>query len=175
MSCYIAVDLGGTQIRAARYGLDRVRQARTSLPTRAEEGVESVLARIETAIRRVWPSDGSVTAIGMAAPGPLDSRRGVIYFAPNLPGWRNFPLRDWLQTTFGAPAFVGNDANLAALGEHRFGAGRGVDDLVYLTISTGIGGGVVLDGRLFEGGGGLGGLPGRACGEAAAPPEAAGP
>jgi glucokinase len=75
-----------------------------------------------------------------------------------------------LQETFGVPAFVGNDANLAALGEHRFGAGRGVNDLVYLTISTGIGGGVILDGRLFEGGGGLGGEVGHITVEAEGPP-----
>ncbi len=157
MPCYIAVDLGGTQIRAARYGADQARQARANLPTQAKEGPERVLARVEQAIRQVWPPDGGVTAIGMAAPGPLDPREGLVYFAPNLPGWKDVPLRGWLEETFGVPAFVGNDANLAALGEHRYGAGRGVDDLIYLTISTGIGGGIILNGRLFEGGGGLGG------------------
>ncbi|HID89956.1 MAG TPA: ROK family protein [Anaerolineae bacterium] len=157
MPCYIAVDLGGTQIRAARYGADQVRQARANLPTRAEEGPDGVLTRIEQAIRQVWPPDGGVTAIGMAAPGPLDSRRGVVYFAPNLSGWKDVPLRRWLEETFGVPSFVGNDANLAALGEHQYGAGQGVDDLIYLTISTGIGGGIILNGCLFEGGGGLGG------------------
>ena len=170
MAYYIAVDLGGTQIRAARYRADRVQEIRTSQPTRAEEGLKAVLGRIEKAIRRVWPPAGEVAAIGIAAPGPLDARRGIVYFAPNLPGWENVPLRDWLQTTFRAPAFVGNDANLAALGEHRFGAGQGVDDLVYLTISTGIGGGIILGGRLFEGGRGLGGEIGHITVEAEGPP-----
>jgi len=171
MACYIAVDLGGTQIRAARYRAgDLTREARTALPTRASEGLEAVLDRIKIAIRRVWPPSGVVEAIGMAAPGPLDSRSGIVYFAPNLPGWENVPVRDWLRETFGVPAFVGNDANLAALGEHRFGAGRGVDDLIYLTISTGIGGGIILDGRLFEGARGLGGEIGHIGVEANGPP-----
>lgn len=171
MACYIGVDLGGTQIRAARYGRDLVRQERVALPTGAADGQTAVLSRIESAIHAVWPkANGEVIAIGMAAPGPVDSRSGVVLFAPNLPGWEHFPLRDWLEQTFGVPAFVGNDANLAALGEYRFGAGRGVDDLVYLTISTGIGGGIVLGGRLFEGGRGLGGEVGHIVVDVDGPP-----
>ncbi|MGD1996181.1 MAG: ROK family protein [Anaerolineae bacterium] len=171
MTHYVAVDFGGTQIRAARYGEDMRIQERIALPTEAEEGSDRVLGRIEAAVREVWPSPGGeVAALGVAAPGPLDSRRGVLLFAPNLPGWHDVPLRDRLTEMFGIPAFVGNDANLAALGEHRFGAGQGVDDLIYLTISTGIGGGIVLDGQLFEGGRGLGGEIGHMVVDAQGPP-----
>lgn len=170
MKHYLAVDFGGTQIRAARYGQDLDMEERTSSPTQAEKGREWVLRRIEEAVRRVWPSDGHVTAIGVAAPGPLYSESGLLLYAPNLPGWENVPLKERLEEMLGIPTFVGNDANLAALGEHRFGAGRGVDDLIYLTISTGIGGGIVVGGKLFEGGQGLGGEVGHIIVEADGPP-----
>jgi len=157
MSPFIVVDLGGTQIRAARCRADGHMEARVTLPTQASEGPEAVLSRIREAIRQVWPASGQIAALGVAAPGPLDAKRGVVIFAPNLPGWENVPLRDHLADAFGVPTFVSNDANLAALGEHRYGAGQGVADMVYLTISTGIGGGIILNGKLFEGGQGLGG------------------
>lgn len=152
----LAVDLGGTQIRAARCTPDGQMEERVALPTLAHEGPERVLDRIRQAIRSVWPQQGEVAALALSAPGPVDARTGVVRFTPNIPGWKDVPLRD-LMADFGVPTFVANDANLAALGEYRFGAGRGVRDLIYLTISTGIGGGIIIDGRLFEGGQGLGG------------------
>lgn len=170
MTHFISVDFGGTQIRAARFGADLRLEARVAGPTMAQEGPEAVLRRIEAAIHEVYPEDGDVAALGVASPGPLDSRRGVILFASNLPGWMDVPLRDHLAGSIGVPTFVGNDANLAALGEHRFGAGRGWQDLVYLTISTGIGGGIVSGGCLFEGGRGLGGEVGHIVVEAEGPP-----
>jgi len=169
MTRFVAVDLGGTQIRAALYRPTGQREARAALPTQAHEGPEAVLNRIKEAVREVWPTEEEVTALTVAAPGPLDSKRGVVIFAPNLPGWENLPLRDRLAETFGVRTIVANDANLAALGEHRFGAGQEVDNMVYLTISTGIGGGVILDGRLFEGGQGLGGEVGHIVVEANGP------
>jgi glucokinase len=152
---YITVDLGGTRIRAARCDAAGRVQARTEQPTRPEEGVEAVIARIVGAIRAVWPAEEPVEAIGVGAPGPLDPRTGVVLTAPNL-GWENVPLAERLQERFGVPCFVGNDANLAALGEWQYGAGRGHEHLVYLTISTGIGGGVITHGVLLEGAHGLG-------------------
>lgn len=169
MTHFISVDFGGTQIRAARFGADLQLEARVAGPTAAHEGPDAVLARIEAAIREVYPEDGDVAALGVASPGPLDSRRGVVLFAANLPGWVDVPLRDHLAGSTGLPTFVGNDANLAALGEHRFGAGQGQQDLVYLTVSTGIGGGIISCGRLFEGGGGLGGEVGHIVVEAEGP------
>jgi glucokinase len=154
---FIAVDLGGTQIRAARYTSDGVQEARVAMPTEAEDGLSPVLRRIQAAIRQVWPLDGTIAGIGIGAPGPVDYKHGILRFAPNLPGWKNVPLRETLLDKFNVPVFVGNDADVAALGEHRFGAGRGVSDIIYMTISTGIGGGMIFNNRLFTGGNGLGG------------------
>ncbi|MDW8064248.1 MAG: ROK family protein [Anaerolineae bacterium] len=152
---YIAVDLGGTNIRAARCDGEGRILARVGRPTRPEEGTEAVIARIIEAIQEVWPADELVEAMGVGVPGPLDPRTGVVLTAPNL-GWENVPLTDRLRERFGVPCFVGNDANLAALGEWQYGAGRGHAHLVYLTISTGIGGGVITHGLLLEGAHGLG-------------------
>jgi len=166
---YVVVDFGGTRIRAARCHAGGEFEDRVEVPTRASEGPERVIGRVEKAIRRVWPVGQQPAALSVAAPGPLDPRRGVILFAPNLPGWHEVPLRDRLAETFEVPTFLANDANLAALGEHRFGAGRDVDDMVYLTVSTGIGGGMILRGELYEGGQGLGGEIGHTVVEADGP------
>ncbi len=152
----LAVDLGGTNIRVARFhSAEPPATTHTKTPTRAADGPEIVIARILQAIESIAPLSRGGMRIGIGAPGPLDPRRGVILEAPNLTGWRNIPLRDRVATHFGCPVAVGNDANLAALAEWRFGAGRGCTDLVYLTISTGIGGGVIADGRLLLGAQGL--------------------
>jgi glucokinase len=158
---FIAVDLGGTQLRVAL--LDRSRQilVRHAEPTRADEGVESVLARLIAGVRRMGDAERAgwdrIKGIGVSAPGPLDPRRGVIHWAPNLPGWRDVPLADRLSQAVGRPVLMGNDGNLAALAEQRCGAGQGRPDLVYITVSTGIGGGIVSNGQLIIGRGGLGG------------------
>ncbi len=153
----IAVDLGGTQLRGALCTPDGTVHQRVSKKTRAKRGPEAVLERICQTAQQVWPEDGRVHAIGISAPGPLDPFAGVVLGAPNLPGWDRVPLRDIVKARFDLPVFVGNDANLAGLAEHRFGAGRGFDDMIYMTISTGIGGGIVLGGRLFVGHKGLAG------------------
>lgn len=153
----IAIDLGGTQLRAALCTPDGTIHKSVKKKTRAKRGPEALLERICQTAQQVWPEEGEVRAIGMSAPGPLDPFKGVVLGAPNLPGWDHVPMRDILQERLGRPAFVGNDANLAALGEHRFGAGRGCDDMIYITISTGIGGGIILGGRLLLGHKGLAG------------------
>lgn len=152
----IAVDLGGTSIRTARFdagGPPPLSQAK--IATLASQGPDAVIERMVQAIEKVLPSERTSMRIGVGAPGPLDPRTGIILEAPNLPGWTNVPLRDILQGRLNCPVAVGNDANLAALGEWRYGAGRGSRDLLYLTISTGIGGGVIIDGRLLIGTRGL--------------------
>lgn len=100
---------------------------------------------------------GPLEAIGVAAPGPVERRTGVLRNPPNLPGWRDVPLAQLLEEAFGVPVRVENDANAAALAEQRFGAGRGCRDMVYLTMSTGVGGGVISDGRLVHGANGFAG------------------
>jgi len=152
MSEYIiAVDLGGTQARAALCDQQGKILKRVTNPTNAAGGVEAVYQSVVTSIRQVAPAWARVRGIGVGAPGPLDPWTGVILDAPNLGGAINFPIKTRLEHDFGVPAFVGNDANLAALGEHRFGAGRGVAHLIYITISTGIGGGIIVDHQLFLG------------------------
>ena len=129
----VGVDLGGTQSRTALADARGKIIQRVSQPTMADEGPEAALERIKGAIRRVLSAEmGKVGAIGFAAPGPLDPWKGVIIDAVSLPGWRNTPLRDLMEEEFGLPVVVGNDANLAALAEQRFGAGQGVSDLIFI-------------------------------------------
>ncbi|OGO19182.1 MAG: hypothetical protein A2Z14_10305 [Chloroflexi bacterium RBG_16_48_8] len=154
----IAVDFGGTHIRAAFFPSEIVKPIRqTKIRTEAEEGPYAVIDRIERAIKSVAPADCEGLRIGIAAPGPLDPFQGIILSTPNLPGWDHIPLTKEISNRFNCPVVMNNDANLAALGEWKHGAGRGVDDLIYLTISTGIGGGVITQGRLLLGAHGLAG------------------
>jgi len=153
----IGVDLGGTQIRAA-LGDSRGRLLRrVTRPTLAQEGFQAVLRRIKEAIHQAMqgtPRD-SIAAIAIGAPGPLDPWEGVILAAPNLPGCKDVPLKKLIAEEFGLPTLVSNDANVAALAEQRFGAGKGLSDLIYITVSTGIGGGIITGGRLLLGAKGL--------------------
>ncbi len=155
---YLTVDLGGTRIRAARCRADGTIEARTERMTKAALGADIVIERIEQTLRKVWPETAAdtVKAISVVAPGPVDPWTGVIFIAPNLPGFVDIPLRDRLANIFHVPVYIGNDANLAGLAEWRFGAARGHHHMIFLTISTGIGGGVIVDDKLLLGGHGLG-------------------
>ena len=171
----IAVDLGGTNIRVARFAAPEPPPiAIQKTPTLAAEGPEAVVGRMIALIEQMTRDSGGPLRIGVGAPGPLDPGRGVVLEAPNLPGWIDFPLRDRLAGHFGCPVAVGNDANLAALGEWRFGAGRGARHMLYLTVGTGIGGGVIIDGRLLLGARGLGGELGHMTVDPNGPPCACG-
>ena len=156
----VGVDLGGTQIRTAVLrGAELL--SRIAWLTDEYPGPERTIPRIYEGIvqaldeARITLHD--VAGIGIGAPGPLNGRTGVIFDPPNLHGWRNVPLRALLEEHFSMvkqhmiPVFVENDANAAALGEYMFGAGRGYRELVYLTISTGIGGGIIVDGKIVQG------------------------
>jgi len=153
----IALDIGGTHFRVMLTGLDHRLRQHIRKHTRAAEGPQAVIDRLVAAVNDVLGGRNHrrVLGVGVAAPGPIDPWQGVIHNPPNLTGWDGLPLRDILHERLGMPVWAGNDANLAALGEHRFGHGRGVDNLVYLTISTGIGGGIVSDGKLLLGEHGL--------------------
>jgi len=152
---YLTVDLGGTRIRAARCQSDGTIEARTEQFTRGDDGPDVVIGRIAESLREVWPKQGTVISIGVVAPGPVDPYTGLVFVAPNIPGFVNVPLRDRLQAIFKVPVIIGNDANLAGLAEWRYGAARGHDDVIFLTVSTGIGGGVVVNRRLLLGSEGL--------------------
>lgn len=149
----IGVDLGGTQVRAALSDATGQIYRRVATATKADEGQDAVIERIKSLIDQVWPKpdQGTVKAIGLAAPGPLDPTSGVIVFAPNLPGWDMVPLRNIIAGAYGLPTFLGNDANLAALAENRYGAGRDIADMIYITVSTGVGGGIITHGGMLLG------------------------
>ncbi len=150
MGTIVAVDIGGTHLRAALYGLDHTQPiSHERVQTHAEE--PGVYERMEKLIASIWPKDDKVEAIGIASPGPLDPYTGYILRTPNIKEWENFPLGPRLAKRFNVPAFLDNDANLAALGEWKFGAGRGHHHVLYLTISTGVGGGVIANDRLLQG------------------------
>lgn len=154
MAQIVSVDLGGTHIRAALFPtFEPTPATQTKIETLASEGPDAVIERIAKTIENQIPErvESNQIRIGIGAPGPLDPATGVILEAPNLPGWINIPLVERMQTHFDCPVALGNDANMAALAEWQFGAGAGTQHLIYLTISTGIGGGVISDGRLLTG------------------------
>ena len=155
----IGVDLGGTNIVVGALSDTGDRQiGMRSEPTIAERGVEVVVERmvsmveqtIEAVLRESGGTRDDVLGVGIGAPGPLDRDRGLVVVAPNL-GWRDFPLRDVIADRVRLPATLDNDANCATLGEWWQGAARGARHVVGLTIGTGIGGGIIIDGRLHHG------------------------
>lgn len=150
---YGLIDLGGTKILTAVATDDGAWLAYDRRPTEADLGRDEVVAHIIASLRASISSAGGtpVKAIGIGAAGPIDFERGVIVSAPNLIGWKDVPLGALISMALGCPAVLENDANAAALGEWTYGAGRGARNMVYVTISTGIGGGLILDGRLYRG------------------------
>lgn len=147
MSTIIAMDIGGTQLRVAAFSKDSTSPLQVERTPTRREG-QNVLDRLTAMIEAVWPAE-PVAAICAACPGPLDPARGIIFSTPNIPGWKNFPFAELLARKYHVPVFLENDANLAAVGEWRYGAGQGHNDVLYITISTGIGGGVISGGRLL--------------------------
>lgn len=155
----VGVDLGGTNIAAGAMPTDGTREiAMRMAPTKAEEGsaavVDRIAAMIEDVIAQTRAETGAERSdflgVGIGSPGPLDRLRGVVIVTPNL-GWRDFPLRDEVGSRVSLPASLDNDANCATLGEWWRGAARGGRNVVGLTIGTGIGGGLILDGKLYHG------------------------
>ncbi len=153
---YIALDIGGTQMRAALYpeqGIEPI----TKKIIATHVGDEKPEDRLINLIREIWPEKGDVERIGIAVPGPADPLTGLVYKASNVRGWVNIPLGPMVEERHKTKTILGNDANLAALGEWKYGAGVGHHDLIYLTISTGIGGGFIIDDRLLVGPQGIAG------------------
>ena len=139
----IGVDLGGTKISTAISTIEGNILANVVLPTKAEEGEAAVLGRIVQSI-------DEIEAIGIGSPGPLDAKKGIIITTPNLP-FKNYNLVQPLKEKYNIPVYLDNDANAAAIGEYMFGAGKGKNSIVYFTVSTGVGGGAVLDGKVYRG------------------------
>jgi glucokinase len=152
---YLGIDLGGTKIAAGVVTGGGEVQGLATAPTPARQGVRAVMRAMATVARQAAREAGvaikDLAGGGVGAPGPIDARAGTVVSPPNLPGWRDVTLGAQLGRVLGLTLALENDANVAGLAEHRFGAGRGCSPLVYLTVSTGIGGALLLDGRLVGG------------------------
>ena len=157
----IGVDLGGTFVKAALLGPGAEVAARASVPTPADAGPDGVIDAMARAARGAMAQAGAdpadVVGVGIGSPGPLDLDAGVVIAMPNIPGFDNVPIRDRLADALGIPAILENDANVAALGEFLAGGGKDVQDMVLLTLGTGIGSGIIVNGQLVHGAHGLGG------------------
>lgn len=150
MTAVLAIDIGGTRIRAALVSdAGKVlTRAEAETPARGHgDQVVQVIARTAAQARQ----GQEVAAVGVCAPGPLDADRGIAQVTPTIDGFRDYPLRARISQALGLPAVLEHDGQAAAFGEWRFGAGQGVQSLVYVTISTGIGGGAIVEGRLQKG------------------------
>ena len=147
---YLVADIGGTQMRAACFPLTSQQPIKIEkIATQGDK--DTPLERLFRLLESVTPADATIKAISVAAPGPTDPYAGIVFEAPNIPGWTDLHLRKHLEERFHVPVAIGNDANLAALGEWRFGAGQGHHHLIYITVSTGIGGGVIINDKLLLG------------------------
>jgi glucokinase len=157
----LAVDLGGSKIIAALISPQGEVINREYVATLADEGPQAVLHRMLASIENLLSGANvprsSLSTIAVAAAGTINSEEGVVTDSPNLPGWRNVPLKEMVERETALETFLINDASAAALGEHHFGVGRGIDNLIYITVSTGIGGGIIIDGKLYLGASGSAG------------------
>lgn len=146
------IDIGGTKIAVALSDLDGRIIAQRRFPTRVASGPEQVVADAVAEIEQMCEeTNARAAAVGVGCGGPLDRARGLILSPANLPGWDEFPIVSLVGGRLGAPVNLDNDANAAALAENFYGVGRGMRDLVYMTISTGIGGGLIVNGELVHG------------------------
>jgi len=149
-----AVDLGGTKILTALVSSRGKVLVKRHHPTMAAEGPPAVVRRILSGINQLLSSRraaSGVSSLSIAAAGAIDMERGVVTKSPSLPGWVDIPLRSIVAEAFQLNTIIVNDANAAALGENYFGAGRGARNLIYITVSTGIGGGIIINGELYLG------------------------
>jgi glucokinase len=152
----LAVDIGGTKIMTALFSADGRMQAKDVRPTQVAEGVDAVVERLYAAIQDILKKNdvmpSQVQAISIACAGGIDTGKGIVVTpSPNLPDFSRLHLADVIKKKSGIEVYVLNDASAAALGEQRYGAGKGVKDLVLLTLGTGIGGGIIIDGKLYLG------------------------
>ncbi|HEV2500018.1 MAG TPA: ROK family protein [Terriglobia bacterium] len=162
----IGIDVGGTKIAGGLMTPQGRLVETTVLPTHAEGGVKRSFLQVRRVIERlIRRANGkrNIRGIGICSPGALDSETGMIINAPNMPGWETLRLAVEVEQIFGLPARVENDANAAGLAEVLFGAGRGCKNVFYVTVSTGIGTGIIIDGKVYHGHKGVAGEGGHVC------------
>lgn len=149
------IDIGGTKINTGLLDSDGRVINNIKVPTKASEGPDAVISRIIKSVEEVLKLSNvglkSVSGIGIGSPGPLDTEKGIIMNPSNLPGWDNVHITDIIENKFNIKTTLDNDANAAALGEYLYGAGKGSKAFVYVTVSTGVGGGVVTNGKVYHG------------------------
>ena len=152
---FVGIDLGGTNIKIGCFDWELKLLCKTAIATKIDMGPVIVVDRIVGTTKKLLTDSGfslqDVCAVGVGTPGPADYNEGVIIASPNMPLFKNVPLRKMLSEQLGSPAVMDNDANAACWGEYVLGAGKGVDDMVFFTLGTGIGGGLVCNGKLVRG------------------------
>lgn len=155
----LGLDIGGTKLAAGVVTPNGGVLSFLVTPSRPKDGARLTLDRLYELGREAVAAAGvgRIVAVGIGCGGPLDPYQGILLCPPHLPGWIDVPVVAWTEDAFGVPAVVDNDATAAAAGEHRFGAGVGTCDMAYLTLSTGVGGGLVFDGKVYRGAAGNGG------------------
>lgn len=144
----IAIDLGGTNVRAARIEGEHI-LAQQAIRCNAQGSEDEVLGQITSLIDSLW--DDSVGRIGIGVPSVVDFRRGIVYNLQNIPSWREVHLKERLEHRYGVAVGVDNDVNCFVLGEHRFGSARGMNNVVGITLGTGLGAGIVVEGEVYRG------------------------
>ncbi|MCD8349076.1 MAG: ROK family protein [Planctomycetaceae bacterium] len=166
-STYLGVDLGGTNLRCAVVDEENQVLSRVESPTHAHEGPEAVIDRLVAGMIKAASTAGldlgEIRAAGIGYPGPLNQVTGTVYSAPNMPGWKNVPLADTIATKTGVTTFIENDANCAGWGEFVAGAGVGSGHMMMVTLGTGVGGAIIVDGKLHVGRDGSAGELGHVC------------
>lgn len=151
----IGMDIGGTKLAVVASDLQGHILRKIKRPTEAHKGPDHVIGKLFDMTYELMKTAkieaGQLVGIGVSCGGPLDTRTGIVYSPPNLPGWDAIPLKGRIEEEFGMPAIIENDANAGALAEWMFGAGRGYSYVVYMTMGTGIGGGIVINGEIYHG------------------------
>ena len=151
----VGIDIGGTKLATVVANSTGQILSKVRKPTLAEKGpryaLELLFDMVRETVELASLEQQSISSIGVSCGGPLDTKTGIVYSPPNLPGWDALPLKAQLESEFQIPVTIENDANASALAEYRFGGGRGYNALLYMTMSTGIGGGIVIDGQIYRG------------------------
>jgi glucokinase len=151
----ISIDLGGTNLKVALMDLSYQIKLKSILSTKAFIKKETLIRAIIDSVRDIIKSNAlhrnNILGIGLGLPGPIDAEQGIVHFFPNIPGWREVKLKKILEQTLRLPVFLDNDANLMALAEFKLGAAKGLRNAVCLTLGTGVGAGIIIDGSLYRG------------------------
>jgi len=151
MDFAIGIDWGGTNVKIGLVGTDGKVYERETLKTEELIEYDSFFLKVSGSIKKIISEDKNVLGVGVGAPGIIDSERGFIYDLPNISGWKNIDFSERLQQEVNYPVFIDNDVNVMALAEHIYGAGKGKDNVICITLGTGVGGGLILDGKLYRG------------------------